>query len=159
MYKFKERGRGQTFSIFFWMRFSLAPLCSYQFKVFSDDIIFLLSGNITEYICFWRFNSIIMTWNKWLVFTKSVIMGLNNISHCPLGVVCLPCVLLLLHDYSTPLLFMRDFSDMTLTRMAKVSGLRCTQYSVVSVIFYCLQCFVLFALFIHFPLTLTFSFI
>ena len=31
---------------------------------------FLLSGNIIQYICFWCFNSIIITWNKWLVFTK-----------------------------------------------------------------------------------------
>ena len=48
-----------------------------------------------------------MTWNKWLVFTKSVIMGLNNISPwpCPLGVVYLPCVITWL--YSTPLLFVQ----------------------------------------------------
>ena len=71
----KERGGGQTFSTSFWMRFSQAPLCRCRFKVIFDDIIFLLSGNIIEYICFWRFNSIIMTRNKWLVFTKSVIMG------------------------------------------------------------------------------------
>ena len=67
---FKERGGGQTFSTSFWMRFSQAPLCRCRFKVIFDDIIFLLSGNIIEYICFWRFNSIIMTRNKWLVFTK-----------------------------------------------------------------------------------------
>ena len=93
----KERGGGQIFSTSFWMRFSQALLCHYRFKFIFDDIIFLLSGNIIEYICFWRFNSIIMTWNKWLVFTKSVIIGLNNISPwpCPLGFVCLPCVL---HD-------------------------------------------------------------
>ena len=99
---FKERGGGQTFSTSFWMRFSQAPLCRCRFKVIFDDI-FLLSGNNIEYICFWRFNSIIMTWNKWLVFTKSVIMALNNISPwpCPLGVVCLPCVIIWL--YSTPL--------------------------------------------------------
>ena len=99
----KERGGGQNFSTSFWMRFSQAPLCRCRFKVIFDDIIFLLSGNIIEYICFWRFNSIIMTWNKWLVFMKSVIMGLNNISPwpCPLGVVCLPCVITWL--YSTPL--------------------------------------------------------
>ena len=91
----KERGGGQNFSTSFWMWFSQAPLCRYRFKFIFDDIIFLLSGNIIEYICFWRFNSIIMTWNKWLVFTKSVIMGLNNISPwpCPLGFVCLPCVI------------------------------------------------------------------
>ena len=100
---FKERGGGQTFSTSFWMRFSQAPLCRYHFKITSHDIIFLLSDNIIEYICFWRFNSIIMTWNKWLVFTESVIMGLNNISSwpCPLAVVCLPCVITWL--YSTPL--------------------------------------------------------
>ena len=64
-------------------------------------------GNIIDYICFWRFNSIIMTWNKWLVFTKSVIMGLNNLSPwpCPLCIVCLPCVITWL--YSTTLFFMR----------------------------------------------------
>ena len=48
----KERGGGQTFSTSFWMRFSQAPLCRYRFKVISDDIIFLLSGNIIEYIYF-----------------------------------------------------------------------------------------------------------
>ena len=93
---FKDRGGGQNFSTSFWMRSSQAPLCRYRFKVIFDNIIFLLSGNIIEYICFWRFNSIIVTWNKWLGFTKSVIMGLNNISPwpCPLGVVCLPCVII-----------------------------------------------------------------
>ena len=82
----KESGGGQNFSTSFWMWFSQAPLCRYRYKFIFDDIIFLLSGNIIEYICFWRFNSIIMTWNEWLVFTKSVIMGLNNISPwpCPL---------------------------------------------------------------------------
>ena len=36
------------------MRFSQAPLCRYHFKIIFDDITFLLSGNIIEYICFWR---------------------------------------------------------------------------------------------------------
>ena len=79
----KDRGGGQNFSTSFCMRFNQAPLCRYRFKVIFDNIIFLLSGNIIEYIYFWRFNSIIMTWNKWLGFTKSVIMGLNNISPWP----------------------------------------------------------------------------
>ena len=96
----KDRGGGQNFSTSFWMRSSQAPLCRYRFKVIFDNIIFLLSGFIIEYICFWRFNSIIVTWNKWLGFTKSVIMGLNNISPwpCPLGVVCLPCVIIWLYN-------------------------------------------------------------
>ena len=46
----KERGGGQNFSTSFWMRFSQVPLCRYRFKVIYDDIIFLLSGNIIEYI-------------------------------------------------------------------------------------------------------------
>ena len=119
------------------MRFRQVPLCRYRFKVIFDDIIFLLSVNIIEYICFWRFNSIIMTWNKWLVFTKSVIMGLNNISPwpCPLCIVRLPCVITWL--YSTPLLFMRAVGVMVCLslRKANVNGSRRTQYSVVSVIF------------------------
>ena len=117
------------------MRFRQVPLCRYRFKVIFDDIIVLLSGNIIEYICFWRFNSIIMTWNKWLVFTKSVIMGLNNISPwpCPLCIVRLPCVITWL--YSTPLLFMRAVGVMVCLslRKANVTGSRRTQYSVVSV--------------------------
>ena len=144
----KERGGGQTFSTSFWMRFSHAPLRGYRFKVIFDDIIVLLSGNIIEYICFWRFNSIIMTWNKLLVFTKSVIMGLNNISPwpCPLGVVCLPCVITWL--YSTPLLSMQAVGVVVCLslRMANFSGSRRTHFSVVSVIFYCWHCFVLFYL-------------
>ena len=48
----KERGGGQTFSTSFWIRFSQAPLCRCGFKVIFDDIIFLLSGNIIDYICF-----------------------------------------------------------------------------------------------------------
>ena len=133
----KERGGGQNFSTSFWKRSSQAPLCRYRFKFIFDDIIFLLSGNIIKYICFWRFNSIIMTWNKWQVFTKSVIMGLNNIWPwpCPLGFVCLPCVITWL--FSTPWLFMRSVGvEVCLSlRMAKVPGSRRTQYSVVSVIF------------------------
>ena len=144
---FKESG--QTFSTSFWMRFSQAPLCRYRFKVIYDDIIFLLSGNIIEYIYFWRFNSKIMTWNKWLVFTKSVIMGLNNIPPwpCPLGVVCLPCVITWL--YSTPLLFVQAVGVVVCLslRMAYFSGSRRTRHSVVSGIFYRWHCFVLFALF------------
>ena len=54
----KERGCGKTFSIFFWMRFSQAHLCHYRFKVISNDIILLRSGNVIEYISFCRFNSI-----------------------------------------------------------------------------------------------------
>ena len=119
------------------MRFSQAPLCRYRIKFIFDDIIFLLSEIIIEYICFWRFNSIIMTWNKWLVFTKSVIMGLNNISPwpCPLGFVCLPCVITWL--YSTPWLFMRSVGVVVCLSllMAKVPGSRRTQYSVVTIIF------------------------
>ena len=133
----KERGGGQNFSTSFWMWFSQAPLGRYRFKFIFEDIIFLLSGNIIEYICFWRFNSIIMTWNKWLVFTKSVIMGLNNISPwpCPLGFVCLSCVITWL--YWTPWLFMRSVGVVVclLLRMAKVPGSRRTQCYVVSVIF------------------------
>ena len=83
------------------------------------------------------FNLIIMTWNKWLVFTKSVIIGLNNISPwpCPLGFVCLPCVITWL--YSTPWLFVRSVGVVVCLSlcMAKVPGSRRTQYSVVSVIF------------------------
>ena len=142
------------------MRFSQAPLCRYRFKFIFDDIIFLLSGNIIEYICFWRFNSIIMTWNKWLVFTKSVIMGLNNISPwpCPLGFVCLPCVITWL--YSTPWLFMRSVGVVVCLslRMAKVPGSRRIQYSASVSYFYCCHCFVLFALFFTQWLIYPFSF-
>ena len=155
---FKERGGGQTFSTSFWMRFSQVPLCLYRFKVIYDDIIFLLSGNIIEYIYFWRFNSKIMTWNKWLVFTKLAIMGLNNISPwpCPLG-VCLPCVITWL--YSTPLLFVQAVWVVVHVCLS----LRMA-YSVVSGIFYRWHCFVLFALFFTqwpiypFSFTLTLSY-
>ena len=132
----KERGGGQNFSTSFWMRFRQAPLCRYRFKVIFDDIIFLLSGNIIEYICFWCFNSIIMTWNKWLVFTKSVVMGLNNISPwpCPLCIVRLPCVITWL--YSTPFPSCEPLVLVCLSLCkANVTGSRRTQYSVVSVIF------------------------
>ena len=137
MFYIKERGGGQNFSTSFWMWFSQAPLCRFRFKFSFEDIIFLLSGNIIEYICFWRFNSIIMTWNKWLVYTKSVIMGLNNISPwpCRLGFVCLPCVIT--WPYWTPWLFMRSVGVVVclLPRMPKVPGSRRIQYYVVSVIF------------------------
>ena len=142
-------GGGQTLSTSFWMRFSQAPLCRYRFKVIFDDIIFLLSGNIIEYICFLRSNLIIMTWNKWLVFTKSVIMGLKNISPWPgpLDVVCLPCVITWL--YSTPLLFMQAVGLVVCLSlgMANFCGSRRTYYSVVSVIFLLLTLFSTFALF------------
>ena len=132
---FKERGGGQNFSTSFLMRFILAPLCRCRFNVIFDDTIFLLSGNIIEYICFWRLNSIIMTWNKWLVFTKSVIMRLNNISPwpCPLGVVCLPTL------FNTFALMRAVGVVVWLSLgMAKVPGSRRKQYSVVSdIFFYC----------------------
>ena len=118
---------------------------------FFDDIIFLLLGNIIEYtlcICFWRFNSIIMTWNKWLVFTKSVIMGLSNISPwpCPLGFVCLPCVITWL------------FNTLALQAIRWCSGMSVASYDegpwfethpILCRInyFYYYHCFVLFALF------------
>ena len=41
---FKERGGGQKFSISFWMRFRQVPLCSYEFKVIFDNIIFFTLG-------------------------------------------------------------------------------------------------------------------
>ena len=133
------------------MRFNQAPLCRYRFKVIYDDIIFLLSGNIIEYIYFWRFNSKIMTWNKWLVFAKSVIMGLNNISPwpCPLGVVCLPCVNTWL--YSTPLLFVQAVGVVVCLslRMAYFSGSRRTCNSVVSGVFLSLTLFCTFCSLFH----------
>ena len=148
------------------MRFSQAPLCRYRFKFMFHDIIFLLSGNIIEYICFWRFNSIIMTWNKCQVFTKSVIMGLNNISPwpCPLGFVCLPCVITWL--YSTPWLFMRSVGVVVMSLASNGEGPWLETHTILCSIsyFYCYHCFVLFALFFTqwliypFPFTLIFSY-
>ena len=91
----KERGGGQNFSTSFWCDLVRPPYVVIDSNLFSMTLSFYLWEIIIEYICLWRFNSIIMTWNKWLVFTKSVIMGLNNISPwpCPLGFVCLPCVI------------------------------------------------------------------
>ena len=129
-------------------------------NLFSMTLSFYFSGNIMEYICFWRFNSIIMTWNKWPVFTKSVIMGLNNISPwpCPLGFVCLPCVITWL--FSTPWLFMRSVGVVVCLslRTAKVPGSRRTQYSVVSVIFIAVIVLYFFALFFTQWLIYPFSF-
>ena len=150
------------------MRFSQAPLCRYRFKVIYDNIIFLLSGNIIEYIYFWRFKSKIMTWNKWLVFTKSVIMGLNNISPwpCPLGVVCLPCIITWL--YSPPLLFVQAVGVVVCLslRMAYFSGSRRTCHSVVlgifiadvNIVVYFLLSFSHNRQYINFPFTLTLSY-
>ena len=124
-------------------------------KLFSITLSFYFRA-----ICFWRFNSIIMTWNKWKGFTNSVIMGWNNISPwpCPLGLVCLPCVIIRL--YSTPLLFMRVVGLVVCLSlgMANFAGSRRTQYSVVTVIFYCWHCFVLYALFFTQWLIYQFSF-
>ena len=107
------------------------------------------------------FQFIIMTGNKSPIFTKSVIMGLNNISPwpCPLCIVRLPCVITWL--YSTPLLIMRAVGVMVclLLRKANFPGSRRTQFSVVLVIFfYCYHCFVLFALFFTQWLIYSFSF-
>ena len=129
---------------------------NYQTIMHSFSFLFL------KYICFWRFNSIIMTWNKWLIFTKSVIMGLNNISPwpCPICIVRLPCVITWI--YSTPLLFMRAVGILVVVclslRKANVTGSRRTLYYIVSVIFYCYHCFVLFALFFTQWLIYPFSF-
>ena len=76
------------------------PLVSLSIQsYFRWHYLFTFGHYYRIYICiwFWRFNLIIMTRTKWLVFTKSMNMGMNNISHwpCPLGIVCLPCVL---HD-------------------------------------------------------------
>ena len=132
------------------MRFSQAPLCRYRFKFIFDDIIFLLLGNIIEYICFWRFNSIIMTWNKWLVFTKSVIMGLNNISPwpCPLGFVCLPCVITWLFN-TLALHAIRWCSGMSLASYDEGSWFETHTILCSISYFYYYHCFVLFALFFH----------
>ena len=55
----KERGSGQTFSIFFWKRFSQDPLRRYQFRVIFNNIVvvvvvvffffFLLLVNVIEF--------------------------------------------------------------------------------------------------------------
>ena len=109
----------------------------YRFKFIFDDIIFFTFGKYFRIymLLTFQFNNYDM--NKWLVFTKAVIMELNNISPwpCPLGFVCLPRVITWL--YSTPQLFMRSVGVMVCLslRMAKVAGSRRTQYSVVSVIF------------------------
>ena len=150
IHRFKERGGGQNFSTSFWMRFSQAPLCRYRFTFIFDDIIFLLLGNIIEYICFWHFNSIIMTWNKWLVFTKSVIMGLNNISPwpCPLGFVCLPCVITWLFN-TLALHAIRWCSGMSLASYGEGPWFETHTILCSISYFYYYHCFVLFALFFH----------
>ena len=68
---------------------------------------------------------------------------------CPLGVVCLPCVITWL--YSTPLLFMQTVGLVVCLslRMANFSGSRRTHYSVVSVIFLLLTLFCTFCSFFH----------
>ena len=91
------------------MRLRQAPLCRYWFNFIFDGFIFLLSGNIIEHICFWRFNSINMTWNKWLVFTKSIIIGLNNISQWPCPLWRCLCTMRITWLYPTPLLCMRAY--------------------------------------------------
>ena len=135
-------------------------------NLFSMTLFFLLSGNIIEDTCFWRFNSIFMAWNKWLVFTKSVIMGLNNISpwSCPLGFVCLPCVITWL--YSTPWLFMRSVGVVVMPLASHGEGPWFETHTILCSIsyFYCYHCFVLFALFFTqwliypCPFTLIFSY-
>ena len=97
--------------------------------------------------------------NKWLVFTKSVIMGLNiSPWPCPLGFVCLPRVITWL--YSTPWLFVRSVGVVVCIRlrMAKVAGSRRTQYSVVSVIFIAIIVCFFFSLFLTQWLIYPFSF-
>ena len=130
------------------MRFSQAPLCRYRFNVIFDDIIFLLSGNIIEYICVWSFNSIIMTWNKWPVFTKSVFMGLKNISPwpCPLGVVCLPCVITMTLFNTNALPVSRWCSGMSLALHGEHHWFETHVILCYISHFYCYHCFVLFTL-------------
>ena len=144
MGRFKERGDGQNFSTSFWMRFRQASLCRFRFKVIFDYIIFLLSGNIIEYLCLCRFNSKIMTQNESLIFPKSVIVGLNNLSPwpCQLCIVRLPCVITWL--YSTPLLIVRAVGVVVC-----LTGSRRTQHSVVSVIFLLLSLFCTFCSLFH----------
>ena len=159
---FKERGGGQKFSTSFWMWFSQAPLCRYRFKFIFDDIIFLLSGNIKEYICFWRFNSIIMTWNKWPVFTKSVIMGLNNIHVSPWPLPAWLCMF-------TVCIYMTLFNTLARHAIRWCSGMSLASHgegpwfethTILCSIsyFYCYHCFVLFALFCTQWLIYPFSF-
>ena len=130
-----------------------------RFKVIFDDNIFLLLGTIIEYMCFLHFNSIIMTRNKWLVFTKSVIMGLSKISHwpCPLGILCLPCVL---HD--SILHLSSSCGSLVLWYDSRLAWRRytCTWFETLTMLcsigyFYCVHCFVLFALF--FPIMASIS--
>ena len=156
---FKERGGGQNFFTSLWMWFSQAPLCRYRFKFIFDEIIVLLSGNIIEYICFWRFNSIIMTCNKWLVFTKSVIMGLNNISPwpCLLGFVCLPCVITWLFN-TLALHAIRWCRGMSLASHGEGPWFETHTILCSISYFYCYHCFVLFALFFTQWLIYLFSF-
>ena len=130
------------------MRFSQAPLCRYRFKFIFDGIIFLLSGNIIEYICFWRFNSIIMTWNKWLISLYEIsYYGIEQ--HITLTLPAWLC-LFTVRNYMTLFntwVFMRSVGAVVCLslRMAKVPGSRRTQYYVVSVI-------LLLSLFLYFLL-------
>ena len=155
----------KNFSTSFWLRFSQAPLCRYRFKFIFDDIIFLLSGNIIEYICFWRFNSIIMTWNKLLVFTKSVIMGLNNITLTLPAWLCLFTVRNYMTLFNTLALHaIRWCSGMSLASHGEGPWFETHTIPCSISYFYCYHCFVLFALFFTqwliypFPFTLIFSY-
>ena len=148
---FKERGGGQTFSTSFWMRFSQAPLYRCRFKIISDDIIFLLSGNIIEYICFWRFNSIIMTWNKWLSLYEISYYGIEQ--HITLTLPAGRC-LFTVRNYMTlfnTFVLMRSIGLEVwfLLGMAMVPGSRRRHYSVVSVIFLLLSLFCTFCSLFH----------
>ena len=48
----KERGAGQTFSISFWMGFSQAPFCRYEFKVIFDYICFYFRAIVQNIYAF-----------------------------------------------------------------------------------------------------------
>ena len=89
------------------MRFRQVPLCSWIQSYFRWYYHFYFRAILYNILCFLSFNSIIMTQNKWLVFTKICYYGIEQYITLtkPAG-RCL-CTVRIIWPYLTPLLSMR----------------------------------------------------
>ena len=102
-------------------------------------------------MCFWRYSSIIMTWNKWLVFTEISYYVIEQ--HIKLTLPVWRCLITvsIIWPYLTPPLDMQIFGVevcLSLHVPYDPGSIPTSNFVVLVIFFLLLQCFVFFVLFL-----------